>query len=71
MLQPPHAESPLGPAKRPQISPRPLAYTHARGRALRAYHARTALLRHDGSLKFENTTRSAAIKVECALQTRS
>ena len=61
----------LGPAKRPQISPRPLAYTPARGRALRAYHARTALLRHDSSLKIENTTCSTAIMIECALQTRS
>jgi hypothetical protein len=39
--------------------------------ALRAYHARTALLRHDSSLKIENTTCSTAIMIECALQTRS
>ena len=48
----------LGPAKRPQISPRPLAYTPARGRALRAYHARTALLRHDSTLKIVNLERT-------------
>jgi hypothetical protein len=39
--------------------------------ARRAYHARTALLRHDSSLKIENTTCSTAIMIECALQTRS
>ena len=50
---------------------RPLAYTPAHGRALRAYHARTALLRHDSSLKIENTTCSTEIMIECALQTRS
>ena len=57
--------------------PSALRFRHAPGLHGRSWAraarlpSRTALLRHDSSLKIENTTCSTAIMIECALQTRS